>query len=210
MATKQCPSCGKRIMEKETSCPHCGELTPVKAVKSPVIKPQNENTKLMTCPSCETHISKNAISCPKCGEPINVSVHSSSSQKERLIGFAGAALLAIGSFLPAINIPIRGSISYLNGGKGDGMLVLFIAFLAFYYAFKMSKRSLMLSGLFSLAVIGYGFVNILQKVAEVKGGVSSGLGQMLLNGVGVGPAFGVTAVGAILIIISSLMIKNKS
>jgi len=68
----------------------------------------------------------------------------------------------------------------------------------------------MLSGLFSLAVIGYGFVNILQKVAEVKGGVSSGLGQMLLNGVGVGPAFGVTAVGSILIIISSLMIKNKS
>lgn len=220
MSTIQCKGCGKRIILKGERCPHCGEpilqentslqsLNRVNHIhKTPEEK---EESSLITCPVCSKHISKNALSCPHCGEPMaqsTGSLLSSKDSKESLLGFGGATLLMIGAFLPAINIPIRGSISYLNNGRGDGMLIILIALLAFYYVYKKKKRALMLSGGFALIVIAYGFVNILQKVAGVKEGATSGMGKALLSGVDVGSAFGVTAVGAILIIISSFMMKK--
>lgn len=172
----------------------------------------NYNKNLITCIACGEQISKNALSCPHCGEPMvqskTGSQLSSKDSKESLLGFVGATLLMIGAFLPAINIPIRGGISYLNNGRGDGMLIILIALIAFYYVYKKKKRSLLLSGGSALIVIAYGFVNVLQRIAKVQEGATSGIGKAMLGGVDVGSAFGVTAVGAILIIISSFMMKK--
>ena len=231
MSTIQCQGCGKRIIQKGEKCPHCGEPIPqdnasLKTTNASMhvhkhleeksekeVVSDDNGSMLIECKACGKSISKNAMSCPHCGEPLSHKTDnplSSKDNKESILGFGGATLLMIGAFLPAINIPIRGSVSYINNGRGDGMLIILIALLAFYYVYKKRKRSLMLSGGLSLIIIAYGFVNVLQKVAEIQKGATSGLGQALLGGVGVGPAFGVTAVGAILIIISSFMMKNKS
>ncbi len=73
MATKQCISCGKRIMENSTVCPYCGvsqdENIPnvVSAESSKEIK-INEN--MNTCKTCGEPVSKNAKICPHCGETL--------------------------------------------------------------------------------------------------------------------------------------------
>lgn len=225
MSTIQCQGCGKRIIDRGENCPHCGNpihqdnnlSKNLKELRSQINNDENLDQKnqeapqenmLITCKACGEKISKNAFSCPHCGEP-NAQISSSiASSKESMLGFVGATLLMIGAFLPAINIPIRGSISYIANGKGDGMIIVIIALLAFYFIYKKKKLSLMLSGGFSLVIIAYGFMQVLQKVAEVQKGAEPGIGQAILGGVGVGSAFGVTAVGAILIIISSFMMKK--
>ena len=175
--------------------------------------PVDNASMLIESKACGKSISKNAVSCPHCGEPLSYKADnplSSKDNKESMIGFGGATLLMIGAFLPAINIPIRGSISYLHNGRGDGMFLILIALLAFYYVYKKKPRSLMLSGGFSLMIISYGFVQVLFRVAEIQKDTGSSIGQAILGGVSVGSAFGVTAVGSILIIISSFMMKKKS
>ena len=205
MATMQCTGCGKRIIQKGDKCPHCD--TPLDAPRTPSEKYNKElknKAKLTTCPACNEPISKNATSCPHCGEPL---ISDNAFLGVSNIGYIGSILMFIGAFLPAINIPIRGSISYIGNGKGDGILIIFIAILSFYYIYKQSKKSLFLSGIFSLGIILYGFITVVTRINKVSS-EATGIGKAILGGVSVGYGFGVMAVGVILIIISSLMMKT--
>ena len=61
---------------------------------------------------------------------------------KQLVGIFGVILLFIGAFSPMLHIPIRGSITYINNGTGDGMFVLLLAFLAAYYLWKNILRKI--------------------------------------------------------------------
>ena len=47
--------------------------------------------------------------------------------KQQLIGLFGSLLLLIGVFLPVLSVPIMGSISLLNNGRSDGMIIFGLA-----------------------------------------------------------------------------------
>ncbi len=73
MATKQCISCGKRIVEKSTICPYCGEsqdksMSDMVSDNSQGSKKNKINQNMAVCKTCGEQVSKNAKSCPHCGE----------------------------------------------------------------------------------------------------------------------------------------------
>lgn len=84
------------------------------------------------------------------------------------LGFAGAALLAIGAFLPLVSVPIVGSITYINTGQGDGMIVLGLAAISLLIVFARRFRALWITGLASLALLGYSFMNLRAAMALLE------------------------------------------
>jgi len=48
-------------------------------------------------------------------------------RKRQLVGLAGTILLAVGVFLPLVSMPLIGSLTYFNNGRGDGVIVLILA-----------------------------------------------------------------------------------
>jgi hypothetical protein len=88
--------------------------------------------------------------------------------KRQTIGLAGVAALAIGVFVPLVSLPIVGSLTYFNNGKGDGILVLALAVISALIVLTKRYRALWLTGLASLGLIGYSFVNIAQALAGLE------------------------------------------
>src|SRR5690242_554964 len=101
--------------------------------------------------------------------------------KRQTIGLAGVAALAVGVFVPLVSLPIVGSLTYFNNGKGDGMLVLGLAVISALIVLARRYRALWLTGLASLGLIGYSFVNITQALAAMERDLASNPFRGLAN-----------------------------
>jgi hypothetical protein len=88
--------------------------------------------------------------------------------KRQTIGLAGVAALAIGVFVPLVSLPIVGSLTYFNNGKGDGTFVLALAVISALIVLTKRYRALWLTGLASLGLIGYSFMNIARALAGLE------------------------------------------
>lgn len=89
-------------------------------------------------------------------------------QQRTTIGFTGTALLAVGAFLPLVSLPIVGSITSVNNGQGDGMLVLVLAAISGLLVAAKRFRGLWLTGLVSLALIGFTFLRIQSMLTQLQ------------------------------------------
>ncbi len=88
--------------------------------------------------------------------------------KRYVTGLAGAAALAIGVFVPLVSMPIVGSLTYFNNGSGDGVIVLALAAISALLVVAKRYRALWLTGLASLALIGYSFMRMSSTLASVE------------------------------------------
>ncbi len=88
--------------------------------------------------------------------------------KRQITGFAGAAVLAIGVFVPLVSMPIVGSLTYFNNGSGDGVLVLSLAAISVLLIVVKRYRGLWLTGLGSLALIAYSFMRMSRALASLE------------------------------------------
>lgn len=95
--------------------------------------------------------------------------------KQQLIGFLGALLLLIGVFLPVLSVPIVGSISLLNNGKSDGLIVCALAILSFILIFFNQLRLLWLTGGLSFVLISYDLYMFTNKISQTKAEVAEKL-----------------------------------
>jgi hypothetical protein len=110
-----------------------------------------------------------------------------------LIMLAGVALLALGVCLPVVYLPILGPVSYLAGGKGDGVIVLILAcIICGLVIFKFR----LIGGVVGLAVAGVmlnTFVKLASEIHDVgaaaklpAGNPFAGLVTALANTAGLG------------------------
>lgn len=79
------------------------------------------------------------------------------SDKRFLYSIAAVASIVLGLFAPIVSLPFKGSINYLAGGRGDGMIVLALAIASTYLLLKSDFRKLLYTGVASLIVIFTGF-----------------------------------------------------
>lgn len=132
---------------------------------------------------------------------------------KQLIGVLGVILLVIGAFSPMIHIPIRGSITYIQNGKGDGIFILFFAILASYYLFKERYTSVRVAGFASLAVLLFTFFNFQMKLTDMQnklnkdmaGNPFKGLTDLAMQSTYLEWGFAVVLVGALMLILSSFI-----
>lgn len=88
--------------------------------------------------------------------------------KQQLIGLLGALILLIGVFLPVLSVPILGSISLLNNGKSDGIIILGLAIASAVLIFMDKIKLLWATGGISAALLIYDFYIVSSKISQTK------------------------------------------
>jgi hypothetical protein len=117
--------------------------------------------------------------------------------------FAGAALMVLGTFLPIVTFPIIGSINYLAGGRGDGMIVLVLALVIAGLAAAGYRKLTTVAAILALAVMLTTIVKMTSVFHDLHSNLASlqkdnpfgaGLAQLASASVGYGfgwvPLFG--------------------
>jgi hypothetical protein len=129
------------------------------------------------------------------------------------VGLIGSVLLFLGVFAPVITAPIVGPQNYFQNGQGDGVIVAMLALASIGAVLARYFRALWLTGLASLGVLGFTFVNFQQKLSELQRGMNRdladnpfrGLADMALQSVQIQWGWAVLVVGAILLLIAAGM-----
>ena len=75
------------------------------------------------------------------------------SDKRSVLGLCSAGLLFIGSLCPVVTLPMIGSITYIQSGRGDGVLVLIISLISAGFVIAKRFSSVRLCGIASLCMI---------------------------------------------------------
>jgi hypothetical protein len=138
--------------------------------------------------------------------------------KKQAIGLIGAVVLFIGVFAPVISFPIVGNRNYFQNGKGDGVIVLALAVISIIVILAKKYKVLWFTGLASLGVVLFTFVNIQMRLSEMKlkmerelaGNPFRGLADMALQSVQIQWGFAVLIVGALMLIVSTAIKEDKN
>jgi hypothetical protein len=137
--------------------------------------------------------------------------------KSRILGFSGAVLLALGAFLPIVNLPIVGSMNYFNNGQGDGVFIVLLAVGAGLLTWFKLTRFLWIPGAISLVMLSVALTKFVQVIAEAKSKLEStlannpfaGLAQGFLNSVQLQWGWVVLFLGAAVLVLASF-VKNPA
>lgn len=129
------------------------------------------------------------------------------SQSARNLGLVGSALLILGTFVPILSLPIVGTMNYFSNGQGDGVFVIGIAAVSFLLIGLKRFRWLWLTGIASLALIGYAFFNFVlgmrQMGSEVAQDDAFGLGSLMMQSVQLQWGWLVLVAGSVLTLLAA-------
>jgi len=134
------------------------------------------------------------------------------------VGLTGSVLLFLGVFAPVVSLPIVGLQNYFQNGRGDGVIVAILALISIGAVLVRHYSALWLTGLASLGVLGFTFVNFQRRLSELQRGVSSelednpfrGLAEVALQSVQLQWGWAVLVVGAMLLLIAAGMAPAQS
>lgn len=130
---------------------------------------------------------------------------------KQLLGIFGSIALFIGVFMPIVSIPIMGSMNYFQNGRGDGTIVLIFGAISLILALAKQFRGLWLTGLGSLGIMLFTFINFQSKISQAKTEMESqlagnpfrGLAEIAMQSVQLQWGWAVLIVGAVLIIVAA-------
>ena len=124
------------------------------------------------------------------------------------LGVGGAILLTIGVFAPLIRLPIIGDINYFQNGQGDGVIILILAAASLVLTMAGRYKGLWFTGIASLALIGFTYVNLQSTVQEIRvemerdlaGNPFAGLAELAMQSVQFQWAWALLVIGAVAIL----------
>lgn len=93
----------------------------------------------------------------------------------QLLGIIGSVMLIMGVFAPIISFPIVGGINYIQNSKGDGVFILILAAISLILIFANKYKGLWFTGIGSIGIMLFTFINFQLKISEFK----SNMGSML-------------------------------
>jgi len=89
-------------------------------------------------------------------------------QNSKIFALIGGVLLALGVFLPLVRVPKLGTISFMNNGSTEGIIVLLLAGAVIALALLNQTRHAVWPGLAALAMVGFAFVRIQSRLGEAR------------------------------------------
>ncbi len=101
--------------------------------------------------------------------------------KKQILGIIGAIFLLVGVFAPMVKIPLAGTISFFENNKFTGILIVILALVSLFFVFIRRFRILWLSGILTLAVMGYTAWEAQKPLSSIKSKTSKILGEKLTN-----------------------------
>lgn len=93
----------------------------------------------------------------------------------KALGLMGSITLFIGVFTPIISIPMIGNRNYFQNGKGDGTFILILAIISFILVLKEKYKRLWFTGIGSLIILTFTFVNFQMTLINIKNSMGSDL-----------------------------------
>lgn len=132
----------------------------------------------------------------------------SNDSLKMFLGILGSIVLFLGVFAPFIKAPLIGSVNYFQNGHGDGVIVLVLAGISFILVLTRTYMGLWITGLSSMAVLAFTFINFHLQISELKeqtakeldGNPFSSIGEAMVKAISFDWGFGVLIVGAVLAI----------
>jgi len=94
---------------------------------------------------------------------------------KQMLGLIGSIVLFIGVFTPIVSVPFMGNMNYFQNGKGDGTLILILAVVSLVLVLNKNYKGLWLTGVGSVAVMAFTFINFQMKMSEIKSEMESAL-----------------------------------
>jgi hypothetical protein len=94
---------------------------------------------------------------------------------KKVLGFSGAAVMALGTFMPIVSLPIVGSINYFNNGQGDGLFIIIFSAVAAALAGFGLYKFLWLPGAVSSVLLLVTLSRFIQVMNEAKAKLSDSL-----------------------------------
>ena len=138
--------------------------------------------------------------------------------KNQIWVLAGAALMAFGTLLPVISIPLAGNLNYFQNGQGDGVFVIVLAAVTAFMAFKKSLKFSWIPASLAGVLIIYSLVSLISTVSNslaelessLEGNPFAGLAQGLVGSVQIQWGWGVMLAGVVAVIIGSFWRTQES
>ena len=125
--------------------------------------------------------------------------------QKQLLSFLGAGLLALGTFMPVVNMPFLGSINFLNNGQGDGVFILILAGAAALLSLTTWQRGVSVLGVLAAAVIAYDFYNLSAGIGNMQTEMQDdAFSSILATSVQMSYGWFVLALGAFVLIVVGL------
>jgi len=89
-------------------------------------------------------------------------------ETRQTLGLIGSVILFLGVFAPIISVPIIGNINYFQNGKGDGVIIFALSGVSLVLTLTKKYKGLWFTGIASLGILGYTFINFHMKMGEMK------------------------------------------
>lgn len=103
-------------------------------------------------------------------------------ETRQTLGLIGSILLVIGVFMPIVSLPIIGSINYFQNGHGDGVIVLILGVISLILTLTKKYGALWFTGLGSLAVMAFTFINFQMRMSQAREEMQRALGNNPFRG----------------------------
>lgn len=96
-----------------------------------------------------------------------------SRQQQQIL--AGAGLMAFGTFLPIVSLPLVGSQNYFQNGQGDGVLIVAMAVITAGMAFSKAVRFAWIPAGVAGGLLLYTLVNLMSLISDIQADIESSL-----------------------------------
>lgn len=103
------------------------------------------------------------------------SANFSDFSKRQLFGLIGAAVMALGVFMPLMTGPFGMNVNYFSNGQGDGTFVLGLAVCSAVLVLFRRFTLLWVTGGLSFGVVAYAFFEIQSRISKVKSSMNADL-----------------------------------
>lgn len=145
------------------------------------------------CPCCGARCFPKEQKCPECGQELsweNPTIAAPSDpgfikvmEKKNLLGLCGSLVLFVGVFTPIVSVPVVGNVNYFQNGHGDGVIILVLAIISLLLTLSKKFGALWFTGLASLGLLLFTFLNLQTRISEMKTQMESGLAGNPFRGI---------------------------
>lgn len=246
MALVSCRECEREVSTEASACPHCGADDPVPALPLSGKAPHGgqwddwvrwELGKEKSAEEIAQVLAENGAHYESALEEVERQRRLKEARSrrrsresrprragdgvpaEKMLGFAGSALLLIGAFLPLVSLPMVGGVTYVRGGSGEGILIVIMALVAALLVAKDRFTGVAITGALASALMIFTFVNFQSRVAnaqermnsELAGNPFKGLADTMMQSVQLEWGWAVLILGVVCLFASSIVYsKNPS
>ena len=133
------------------------------------------------------------------------------------IALTGAALMALGVFLPMCRLPFVGSINFIHNWRVDGLLILLIAIITSALALSGRTRRVFWPGVLSLSALTLSFLHFQHMLStmrdemqtDLQGNPFAGLAELALSSVRLEWGWAVLLIAGLMVTYAGRSARNE-